>query len=59
MRALIIAVTLLTPGCASSANDLINDAYEAGDWAAVNKRLEVEKARENSTPPCGDGLIFM
>jgi hypothetical protein len=59
MRSLIIAIFLLTTGCASSTNDLIKEARESGDWTAVNHRLEFEEARENSNPSCGDGLILM
>jgi hypothetical protein len=59
MRALIFAIALLTSGCASSTNDLIKEAHETGDWAAVNHRLAAEETRENSSPSCGDGLILM
>ena len=59
MRALIILVGLLTAGCASSTNDLIKEAHETGDWAAVNHRLAAEESRENSSPSCGEGLILM
>lgn len=59
MRSLIIAIFLLTTGCASSTNDLIKEAHVSGDWTAVNHRLEVEETREHSKPSCGDGLILM
>jgi len=59
MRALIIAIALLTSGCASSTNDLIKEAHQTDDWAAVNHRLEVEETRENSKRSCADGLILM
>lgn len=59
MRSLIIAIFLLTAGCASSTNDLIKEAHASGDWTAVNHRLEVEESRENSNPSCGVGSILM
>lgn len=59
MRSLIIAIFLLTTGCASSTNDLIKEARESGDWTAVNHRLELEEKRENANPSCGDGLVLM
>ena len=59
MRALIFSIALLTAGCASSTNDLIKEAHETGDWAAVNHRLAAEETRENFSPSCGGGLVLM
>ncbi len=59
MRALIIAIALLTSACVSSTNDLIKEAHETGDWTAVNHRLDAEMTREKFAPSCGDGLILL
>jgi hypothetical protein len=47
VKLLSILSLFLLLGCASSTQDLIDQAHLTGDWKAVNKRLDIIEKRES------------
>ncbi len=51
MKALSIILLFLLFGCATSTQDLIDQAHATGDWSVVNKRLEAIERLEAKRSP--------
>jgi hypothetical protein len=60
VKPLSTLILFLLIGCASSTQDLIEQAHFTGDWSLVNKRMDAIERRQARRPPsCPRGTTLV